>query len=65
MGNLRNWTWDVSPQFRIEREDAEALQDLEILSEYIEGVRNASVCNRQDKTEEEVKDTGYCEAPAE
>lgn len=36
IGNLKNWSWDVHPQFRIEKEDAEALQDLEALKEYIE-----------------------------
>ena len=35
IGNLKNWSWDVTPQFRIEKEDAEALQDLEALKEYI------------------------------
>jgi len=35
IGNLKNWSWDVTPQFRIEIEDAEALQDLEALKEYI------------------------------
>lgn len=24
-GNLKNWSWEVSPQFRIEKEDAEVL----------------------------------------
>ena len=24
-GNLKNWSWDVSPQFKIEKEDAEVL----------------------------------------
>lgn len=36
IGNLKNWSWDIEPQFRIEKEDAEALQDLEALKEYIE-----------------------------
>ncbi len=36
IGNLKNWSWDIYPQFRIEKEDAEALQDLEALKEYIE-----------------------------
>lgn len=36
IGNLKNWSWDVEPQFRIEKEDAEALQNLEALKEYIE-----------------------------
>lgn len=35
IGNLKNWSWDVEPQFRIEKEDAEALQDLEALKEYL------------------------------
>lgn len=26
-GNLKNWSWDVEPQFRIEKEDAEVLLD--------------------------------------
>ena len=25
VGNLKNWSWDVNPQFRIEKEDADAL----------------------------------------
>ena len=36
IGNLKNWSWDIEPHFRIEKEDAEALQDLEALKEYIE-----------------------------
>lgn len=35
VGNVKNWDWDIYPQFRLEREDAEALQDLEALKEYI------------------------------
>lgn len=35
IGNLKNHSWDVFPQFRIEQEDAVALQDLEALKEYI------------------------------
>lgn len=35
MGNLKNWSWDVYPQFKIEKEDADALQDLEAVKEYI------------------------------
>ena len=27
LGNLKNWTWDVFPQFRIEKEDSEALRE--------------------------------------
>ena len=61
MGNLKNWSWDVTPQFRIEREDAEALQDIDAVKEYIEGVeRNAGICDRQDEAEKEVQDTGCC-----
>lgn len=36
IGNLKNWSWDIYPQFRVEKEDAEALQDLEALKEYVE-----------------------------
>lgn len=36
IGNLKNWSWDVYPQFRIEKEDAEALQDIEALKEYMQ-----------------------------
>lgn len=25
LGNLKNWSWDVYPQFKIEKEDAEVL----------------------------------------
>ena len=35
VGNVKNWDWDIFPQFRLEREDAEALQDLEALKEFI------------------------------
>lgn len=34
-GNLKNWSWDVNPQFRIEKEDADALQDLKALKQYV------------------------------
>ncbi len=27
LGNLKNWSWDVYPQFKIEKEDAEVLLD--------------------------------------
>lgn len=27
LGNLKNWSWDVVPQFRIEKEDSDALRD--------------------------------------
>ena len=27
LGNLKNWSWDVEPQFRIEKEDADALRE--------------------------------------
>ena len=33
--NLKNNSWDVFPQFRIEKEDAMALQDFEALKEYV------------------------------
>ena len=35
IGNLKNWSWDVYPQFRIEKEDADALLDIEALKAYI------------------------------
>lgn len=35
IGNLKNWAWDVHPQFRIEKEDADALQDKEAIREYL------------------------------
>ena len=35
IGNLKNWSWDVNPQFRIEKEDADALQDLNALKQYV------------------------------
>ena len=28
MGNLKNWDWTVNPQYRIEKEDGEALAEL-------------------------------------
>lgn len=36
IGNLKNWDWTVYPQFPVEKEDAEALQDLKAIKEYIE-----------------------------
>lgn len=27
LGNLKNWSWDVNPQFRVEKEDSDALRD--------------------------------------
>ena len=27
LGNLKNWSWDIEPQFRIEKEDADALRE--------------------------------------
>lgn len=27
LGNLKNWSWDIYPQFKLEKEDAEALQE--------------------------------------
>ncbi len=27
LGNLKNWSWDINPQFRIEKEDADALRE--------------------------------------
>lgn len=35
INNLKNNDWTVNSQFRVEKEDAEALQDLEALKEYI------------------------------
>ncbi len=35
IGNLKHNDWDIFPQFRIEKEDAEALKDIEALKEYI------------------------------
>ncbi len=35
IGNIKNWSWDIYPQFRMEREDAEALQDIDALKQYI------------------------------
>ncbi len=26
LGNLKNWSWDVEPQFRVEKEDSDALR---------------------------------------
>lgn len=34
--NLKNWSWDVSPQYRLEKEDAQAL--LTVLQQIVEGV---------------------------
>lgn len=33
--NLKNWSWDVFPTFKLEQEDAEALQDINAVKEYI------------------------------
>ena len=27
IGNLKNWNWDICQQFRIEKEDADALRE--------------------------------------
>ena len=27
LGNIKNWSWDVTPQFRIEKEDGNALRE--------------------------------------
>ena len=35
IGNIKNWSWDVYPQFKLEKEDAEALRDIEALKAYI------------------------------
>jgi hypothetical protein len=35
IGNLKNHDWTVNMQFKLEKEDGEALQDLEALKEYI------------------------------
>lgn len=35
VGNVKNWSWDIYPQFRLEKEDADALQDLEAIKEYV------------------------------
>ena len=32
MGNIKNWSFDVNPQYRIEQEDAQVL--LEALKDY-------------------------------
>lgn len=40
IGNLKNHVWDVNPQFAVEKEDAEALQDLQALKEYIKEKEN-------------------------
>ena len=58
IGNLKNWDWTVYPQFSIEKEDADALQDLEAMKEYIterEKYGRESIHNRQkeDSTGEE------------
>ena len=43
MGNLKNWSWDVCPQFKIEKEDADALQDIEAVKEYIKEKENSKL----------------------
>ena len=35
VGNIKNWSWDIFPQFKLEKEDAIALQDLEAMKAYI------------------------------
>ena len=35
ISNLKNNSWDIFPQFRIEKEDADALQDIEAIKAYI------------------------------
>ena len=46
LGNLKNWSWDVEPQFKIEREDSEAL--LEFLKDNPEVGRICVTRNRCD-----------------
>lgn len=47
LGNIKNWSWDVYPQFKIEKEDAEALRDLDALQEYIDAIKTMK---RSDRT---------------
>lgn len=35
VGNIKNWSWDVYPKFTLNKEDADALQDINALKEYI------------------------------
>lgn len=35
IGNLKNWDWTIFPQFKLEKEDAVALQNLDALKEYV------------------------------
>ena len=43
IGNLKNWSWDVYPQFKLEKEDADALQDIEAVKEYIKEKEDANI----------------------
>ena len=66
IGNVKNWSWDVYPQFRVEREDAVALQDLQALKEYIkekENGRDKSIHNRQDEEGTEEQDNRDIKTP--
>lgn len=46
LGNLKNWSWDVEPQFRIEREDSNALRS------YITKLEGKAKENNHDNTAE-------------
>ena len=39
LGNIKNWSWDVFPKFPIEKEDAEALLNLDALVECVEEIK--------------------------
>ena len=52
IGNLKNWDWTVYPQYPVEKEDSEALQDLEAIKEYIkerETYGRKGIHNRQEE----------------
>ena len=77
IGNLKNWDWTVHPQFPVEKEDAEALQDIDAIKEYIKerekygkGVHNrqeedstGEEGGREAKEGGEEQDHGDIEAP--
>ena len=50
MGNLKNWSWSVEPQFRIEHEDSDAIRS------YVEELQN-EVYNLKQRVEELEKRT--------
>lgn len=54
--NLKNWSWDVFPTFKLEQEDAEALQDINAVKEYIAEQNFYAERNKEVEDSESSKD---------